>query len=444
MKCPRCQGEAPPGAAFCPQCGARLGALCDRCGTENAPTHKFCTKCGAALSGGSPQTSDDVAFRRSGEAERRQLTVMFCDLVGSTALSERLDPEDLRDIVRAYQHASADVIGLFQGTIAQYLGDGLLVYFGYPQAHDDDAERAMRTGLGILDRLKELNARAGDVRVSVRIGIHTGLVVVGEVGGGLKREHLALGETPNIAARLQGLAEPDTIVVSGATHRLIRGRFSCRDLGRQVLKGASTPIEIFQLLGETPAGESLAVTAGTRLTPLVGREEEVGLLLARWEAAREGYGQVAVLSGEAGIGKSRLVQVLASFLFRVCAHDGELASTAARAAREQAELAIALSAEENFPYWSAAAGAFSALALINEGKDDEPLAAYLQSVSAYRAMGAEMAVTHFCAFLADAHRQAGRREDGLRAVTEGLRVVKKNDEHIAETELYRLKGELLL
>src|SRR2546427_411466 len=174
------------------------------------------------------------------EAERRQLTVLFCDLVDSTALSAQLDPEDLREVVRAYQSICAEVIQRFDGYIAQYLGDGLLVYFGYPQAHEDDAQRAVRTGLGMVEALGRLNARLQSeqaVRLAIRVGVHTGLVVMGEMGGGARREHLAVGETPNLAARLQGLAEPDTVVISPATARLIQGYFECRLLGAHTLKG---------------------------------------------------------------------------------------------------------------------------------------------------------------------------------------------------------------
>src|SRR5713226_267696 len=179
--------------------------------------------------------------------ERRQLTVMFCDLVGSTALSERLDPEELRDVVRAYQQTSAAVIDRYDGHIAQYLGDGVLVYFGYPLAHEDDAQRAVRAGLGIVAALRQAQMQPpvgahSCAPLHVRIGIHTGLVVVGEIGSSEKREMLALGETPNIAARVQGLAEPDTVVISAATQRLVAGLFDCQDLGPRGLKGISPPV----------------------------------------------------------------------------------------------------------------------------------------------------------------------------------------------------------
>src|SRR5262250_357039 len=178
----------------------------------------------------------------SPDAERRQLTVMFCDLVDSTRLSSQLDPEEYRDVVRAYQRVCTDVIQRYDGHIAQLLGDGLLVYFGYPQAHEDDAHRAVRTGLGILAAMGDLNTRLQrdkGITLAIRLGIHTGLVVVGEMGGAGRQEQLALGETPNIASRIQGLAAPDTVVISDATHRLVQGYFACQDLGAQTLRGVA-------------------------------------------------------------------------------------------------------------------------------------------------------------------------------------------------------------
>ncbi len=210
--------------------------------------------------------------RRTPDAERRQLTVMFCDLVDSTALSGQLDPEDLREVVRAYQEAAAAVIQHFDGHIAQYLGDGLLVYFGYPQAHEDDTRRAVRTGLGIVEALGALNARLAQhpgVQLAVRIGIHTGLVVVGEMGGGSRQEQLAMGETPNVAARIQGLAVPDTVVISLTTFRLVQGYFTCHDLGAQPLKGLPALLQAYRILGESAAQSRLDVAGATGLTPLV-------------------------------------------------------------------------------------------------------------------------------------------------------------------------------
>ena len=247
------------------------------------------------------------------DAERRQLTVLFCDLVDSTGLASQLDPEELREIVRAYQDTCARVIARFDGHIAQYLGDGLLVYFGYPRAHEDDAQRAVRAGLGMVEALGQLNTRLGQVRgvhLAVRLGIHTGLVVVGEVGGGTRQEQLALGETPNLAARLQGLAAPNTLVISAATFQLLGGFFACQSLGTPLLKGFTQPLEVYQVLYESTARSRLEAVGSAGLTPLVGRAQEAALLRERWAQVKDGLGQVVLLSGEAGIGKSRLVQVL--------------------------------------------------------------------------------------------------------------------------------------
>ena len=243
--------------------------------------------------------------------------MLFCDLVGLDHPGERLDPEDLREIVRAYHQTCAAVIQQYDGYIAQYLGDGVLVYFGYPRAHEDDAQRAVRTGLGILHAMDPLNTRLtlplGD-RLAVRLGIHTGLVVVGEVGAGARQEPLALGETPNLAARLQGLATSNTLVISAATWQLLGGFFACQALGPVRLHGRAQPLEAYQVLSETTARSRLEAVGRTDLTPLVGREPEVGLLRERWAQVADGLGQVVLLSGEAGIGKSRLVQELQDYV----------------------------------------------------------------------------------------------------------------------------------
>jgi predicted ATPase/class 3 adenylate cyclase len=258
-------------------------------------------------------TSPSPAASAAADAERRQLTVLFCDLVDSTVLASQLDPEEWREVVRAYQDTCAKVIARYEGHIAQYLGDGLLVYFGYPQAHEDDAPRAVRAGLGIVEALGQLNMRLAQeraVQLAVRLGIHTGQVVVGEIGGGVKHEQLALGEAPNVAARLQGLAAPNTVVISAATFQLLGGFFACQALGTPLLKGVAQPLEVYQVLYESMARSRLEAAGSTGLTPLVGREAEVALLRERWAQVKDGLGQVVLLSGEAGIGKSRLVQVL--------------------------------------------------------------------------------------------------------------------------------------
>src|SRR4029450_4750374 len=190
------------------------------------------------------------------DAERRQLTVMFCDLVDSTKLSSQLDPEEYREVVRAYQSACTEVITRFDGHIAQLLGDGLLVYFGYPQAHEDDAHRAVRTGLGSLAAMGDLNAHLQQdkgIQLALRVGIHTGVVVVGAMGSGDRQEQLALGETPNVAARIQGLAASDTIAISEATYRIIQGFFECQELGAQALRGVTESIHVYHVLRESGA-----------------------------------------------------------------------------------------------------------------------------------------------------------------------------------------------
>ncbi len=264
-----------------------------------------------ALSDSAP-AAHPIDKRATPEGERRQLTVMFCDLVDSTALSARLDPEQLRDVVRAYQSACAQIVERFEGHIAQYLGDGILVYFGHPQAHEDDAQRAVRAGLGIVAAMRDLNRQLAEplgVPLAVRVGIHTGLVVVGEMGAGQHHEQLPLGETPNVAARIQALATPDTVAVSAATESLVHGLFTTHDLGAREMKGVPGLVKIFCVQGETEARTRLEAAGAGALTPLVGRSEEVGLLLGRWEQVLDGQGQVLVLIGEPGIGKSRLVQV---------------------------------------------------------------------------------------------------------------------------------------
>jgi class 3 adenylate cyclase/tetratricopeptide (TPR) repeat protein len=243
------------------------------------------------------------------DAERRQLTIMFCDLVGSTALSTRFDPEDMQEIVGAYHRCCADLIVKAGGFVARYMGDGVLVYFGYPQAHEHDAERAVRAGLALVEAVPKLKTAAG-VPLQVRVGIATGLVVVGDlIGAGAAQEHEVVGETPNLAARLQALAEPGTVVISSSTHRLTGGLFDYRDLGTVALKGFAETVRAWQALGAS-AAESRFEALRASTTPLVGRGEEIDLLLRRWEQAKGGEGSVVLLSGEPGIGKSRIAETV--------------------------------------------------------------------------------------------------------------------------------------
>jgi class 3 adenylate cyclase/tetratricopeptide (TPR) repeat protein len=242
-------------------------------------------------------------------AERRQLTVMFCDLVGSTALSQKLDPETLRELMRSYQQSCGAVIGKYDGHVAQYLGDGLMVYFGWPRAHEDDAERAICAALEIVEAVKQVQTPEP---LHVRIGIATGPVVVGETGDGdASVPKAAVGETPNLAARLQGMAGSDEIVIAPATHRLVGAAFEYADLGSHTLKGIAQPVQALRVVGLGHSeGRFEAAHGDGGLTPLVGREPELGLLMERWQLAQDGEGQVVLLSGEPGIGKSRILSAL--------------------------------------------------------------------------------------------------------------------------------------
>jgi class 3 adenylate cyclase len=270
------------------------------------------------------------------EAERRQLTVLFCDLVDSTSLSQQLDPEDLRQVVRAYQETAVEIIQRFEGHIAQYLGDGLLVYCGYPRAHEDDAQRAVHTGLGIVEAMGPLNSRLQaeyGVALAVRLGIHTGPVVVGAMGGGGRHEHLALGETPNIAARLEALAAPNSVVISAVTAQLVQRAFVLDALGSQALKGFTAPMGVWRVVGPLETLPEATTPVPEDVKPLVGRGEEVGLMLRRWEQSKAGQGQVVLISGEAGIGKSALVETLRAHvrregLIRVALHVRPITLTA--------------------------------------------------------------------------------------------------------------------
>ncbi len=304
MICAHCRHDAGI-AKFCPECGQPLARLCGQCQAPVAFDAKFCAACGARVG------EDAPAAPRNAEpdaGERRQLTVLFCDLVGSTELSTRLDPEDLREVVRAYQGAAAGAVERFGGHVAQYLGDGILAYFGYPQAHDDDPERALRAGLAAVDGVGALRERLGRP-LAVRVGVHTGPVVVGEMGAGARRETLALGETTNVAARLEAAATPDTVVTSGTTLRLARGIFVTEDLGALTLRGVPEPVPAHRVVQPSGVRSRLDVAAG-RLTRFVGREVELATLVERWERAADGEGQNVLVVGEAGVGKSRLAYQL--------------------------------------------------------------------------------------------------------------------------------------
>ena len=310
LRCPSCGHGNRSDRRFCAKCGARLGEVCSACGTHNDPDESFCGNCGAALTAAAPAPPHPEAIATASlpAGERRQLTVLFSDLVGSTALSQQLDPEDWRDIVTHYHNAVAEAVARFGGHVAQYLGDGVLVYFGWPQARGDDAERAVRAGLAILDGVVGVNSRIApsySVRLAARVGMHTGPLVIGDDGR-------VFGDTPNIAARIQAEAEPDTVVVSAATHQLVSGLFLVENRGPHALKGVEQHVTLYRVVAPSGVRGRLAVAAATGrgLTPFVGRDEERALLRRCFEQAAEGDGQVVLLVGEPGIGKSRLVETL--------------------------------------------------------------------------------------------------------------------------------------
>jgi class 3 adenylate cyclase len=314
MECPSCHSEMPDDSRFCEACGAALPVRCATCGATSRAGARFCSKCGNTLTleGAGPPTKPATALispatQSAASAERRQLTVMFVDLVGSTALSARLDPEDMREIIGAYHRCCAEQITKTGGFVAKYMGDGVLAYFGYPEAHEDDAERGVRAALELTEAVPRLGT-GQEVSLQVRIGIATGLVVVGDlIGEGAAQEQGVVGDTPNVAARLQALAEPGQMAISDSTRRLIGGMFEYRDLGRVTLKGLPDPVQAWHVLGASTVESRFEALHETNLTPLVGREEEIELLLRRWGQVKNGDGRVVLLSGEPGIGKSRLI-----------------------------------------------------------------------------------------------------------------------------------------
>jgi class 3 adenylate cyclase/tetratricopeptide (TPR) repeat protein len=295
-----------------------LGGSCPSCGFDNEPGEKYCGGCGASLiakpaTETKPVVSEEPAAREARaavEPERRQLTVMFCDLVGSTAFSRILDPEETREVIRAFQKTCTDVIGRFDGIVAKYMGDGILAYFGYPVAHEDDPERAVRSGLEIIEVVRGLDADLGrqkNIALAIRVGIATGLVVVGDlVGEGAAEEMAVVGETPNLAARLQSIANENTVVIAAGTRQLLGAGFNCDDLGEHDLKGYHQPVGAWRVVGPSDAESRFEASHAAELTPFIGREHEIGLLVDRWRQAKEGEGQVVLVSGEAGIGKSRI------------------------------------------------------------------------------------------------------------------------------------------
>jgi class 3 adenylate cyclase/tetratricopeptide (TPR) repeat protein len=292
-----------------------LYEFCPSCKFASPLGFQFCGRCGARLGGAPPLTSPSPSSVLPAappymEAERRQLTVMFCDLVNSTVLADQLDPEDLREIVRAYQQTCVEVIDYYEGHTAQYLGDGLLVYFGFPQAHEDDARRAVSAALGICGAMERLNDRLQATykrQLAVRLGIHTGMVVTGEMGAGHRHEQLALGQAPHVAARLQGLASPNTVLLSATTYRLVHSAIACESLGEHRLRGVAQPLVVYRALHPRPQQSRFQPVEHDHLSPFVGRDGELQQISECFTTSvRERRSRVVLLRGEAGIGKSRL------------------------------------------------------------------------------------------------------------------------------------------
>ncbi|WP_298253713.1 adenylate/guanylate cyclase domain-containing protein [Bradyrhizobium sp.] len=310
MECLNCHAEVSEHARFCSQCGAALVHNCPSCGSSEASGAKVCSRCGVVLSAAS-NVARTQTLPDPGVAERGHLTVMFCDLVGSTALSVHLDVEDLHEVIAAYHKRAAEVVTRFGGFAARRVGDGVLVYFGYPRAHEDDPERAVRAGLALIEEIGQLESPEP---LQVRLGIATGLVVVGDlVGSGGANENEVVGAVPNLAARLLSLAEPNTVVISDTTRQLIGSVFALEDLGFKELKGFTEPQRVWSVLGENRFKSRFEALRSAE-TPFVDRQEETELLLRRWTQAKAGQGRAILFSGEAGIGKSRLILALRDLL----------------------------------------------------------------------------------------------------------------------------------
>ncbi|MBI3914579.1 MAG: AAA family ATPase [Chloroflexi bacterium] len=333
MKCPNCSFENAADAKFCENCGQPFEKICPQCGTSNSPTAKFCKKDGFnlqtariesraaqvtktqdldALRKTAPQNvaTKILAERERMEGERKLVTALFADIVGSTTLAEQMDPEDWRDIVTGAHRRVSEAVYRYEGTIAQLLGDGVLAFFGAPIAHEDDAERAMRASLLILAAIheyaQELKQKKRVPDFQMRIGLNTGLVVVGNIGSDLHMEYLAVGDTVNLAARVQSAADANSILVAGSTHRLALNLFEYEDKGKITVKGKTEPIQVYRVISEKKGAVRTRGIAGLA-SPMVGREREFSQLAQITDALHQSRGGVATIIGEAGLGKSRLV-----------------------------------------------------------------------------------------------------------------------------------------
>jgi class 3 adenylate cyclase len=325
MRCPRCSHENREGVKFCGECGTRLERFCPDCGTANPPANKFCDQCGQSLAVSpgaesrfaSPQNYTPrhlaekiLASKTALEGERKQVTVLFADVSGFTAISDRRDPEEVHQLMNRAFELMLEEVHRYEGTINQFLGDGVMALFGAPIAHEDHAQRAVHAALAIQRVLQDYHAelqRTRGIAFRMRMGSNTGLVVVGSIGDNLRMDYTAVGDTTNLASRMLNLAEPGQIVIAEETQKLVSGYFVTRSLGERAIKGKAQPVQAYEVVRARGLRTRIDVEAERGLTPYVGREKELGLLQERWSEAKAGRGQVVFLMGEPGIGKSRLL-----------------------------------------------------------------------------------------------------------------------------------------
>ena len=318
MRCPQCRHDNPDGVKFCGECGTRFESLCPRCGTGNPPANKFCHQCGQALASpptpaarfASPQSytpphlAEKILTSRTAlEGERKQVTVLFADVSGFTSISEQLDPEEVHQLMNRAFELMLGEVHRYEGTINQFLGDGVMALFGAPIAHEDHAQRAVHAALGMQRVLQGYGAelqRTQGIAFRVRLGLNTGLVVVASIGDNLRMDYTAVGDTTNLAARMLNLAEPGQIVIAEDTHRAVSGYFVTRPLGAQAIKGKAEPVNAYEVVRARGLRTRLEVGAERGLTPFVGREPELTLLQERWAEARAGRGQVILSHGRGG------------------------------------------------------------------------------------------------------------------------------------------------